>query len=313
MIGTVCSPDCMCVKCLMADMDAHLAKIGYTPTKFQVTDAEKNTSVRTRYAKPGQRAGYGTVRLVSPAQVRYIKGLMRERDTTNLIRLPGSEDIEKMSLRGARDLIDRLLGCPMKAVEPKTNSPFDAAPAVRMASNKQVYWLIKTGSEKDLRNAPTYVIDAVELARTVEGVSALTRDSQGTNTTVPAEVAKSALDYLFKAPYAPREVKPVTETVREGIYCVEGTVFKVQTAHHGSGKRYAKRLDLETGTFTYATGAIDRIKPEHAITQAQALEVVTSLRQTLSTLEHCFVCGRELTDETSMERGIGPVCYGKLP
>ena len=28
--------------------------------------------------------------------------------------------------------------------------------------------------------------------------------------------------------------------------------------------------------------------------------------------EHCRICGRELSNETSIDRGIGPECYQKL-
>ena len=42
-----------------------------------------------------------------------------------------------------------------------------------------------------------------------------------------------------------------------------------------------------------------------------AADVEGSLRRYGHELGHCGVCGRELTDETSRERGIGPVCYEK--
>lgn len=307
----VCDIDCMCVKCLMADRDAHLAAQGKDLAKFAVQE-NAATVTRTRYAKPGQRAGDGFVRLVSPAQVRFIKNLMRDRDMSNLVCLPGSEDIEKMSLRGARDLIDRLLACPMKEVSPVTRSPFDTKPAVRMASNKQVFWILQNSVTKDVRNAPADVVAAIDLAQQSSDAASLTRDSDGSSDTVPFAIAKAALDYLFNAPYKPREVAAPTKTVGDGIYLVNGDVFKVQTAHHGSGKKYAKKLDMETGCFEYASGAITGIKPEHSITQTQALEIVKGLRANMETLSHCFACGRPLTKETSMERGMGEHCYNKL-
>lgn len=100
-----------CLKCMDDELNEIAAERGIKFASFEMPSGQPE-SVRTRYAKPGTACGNGVVRLVTPAQVRYIKRLLAERDTRNLVRLPGSEDIENMSLRGARDLIDRLLGCP---------------------------------------------------------------------------------------------------------------------------------------------------------------------------------------------------------
>lgn len=131
-------PDCLCGKCCEADMNAFLRAQGINPDKYNDRrNGEDVTAVRTRYAKPGTSCGNGVVRTVSAAQVRYIKGLMAERDTTNLVRLPGSEDIENMSLRGARDLIDRLLACPRAQVE-------------RMATEGQKRFLFSLAAQKGI-------------------------------------------------------------------------------------------------------------------------------------------------------------------
>lgn len=104
--------DCMCVPCMMADMDAALVEQGLDPAKYRDPSDGKGSAERTRYATPGTACGRGVVRLLSPKQVAFIKRLMVERDTSNLTRLPGSENIERMSLRGASDLIEKLLACP---------------------------------------------------------------------------------------------------------------------------------------------------------------------------------------------------------
>lgn len=104
--------DCMCVPCLVADMDSHLAAQGVDAMKYRDPSDGKSEGSRTRYAQPGQTCGSGVVRLVSPKQVKYITRLLAERDTSKLVRLPGSENIEQMSLRGACDLIERLIACP---------------------------------------------------------------------------------------------------------------------------------------------------------------------------------------------------------
>lgn len=115
--------DCMCVTCMVEDMDAYLATQGTEISWHAAEMARRATGERTRYAAPGTACGTGVVRQVSDRQVRFIKRLLAERDTTNLVRLPGSENVEHMSLRGARDLIDRLLSCPERPryVRPATS------------------------------------------------------------------------------------------------------------------------------------------------------------------------------------------------
>ena len=98
--------------------------------------------------------------------------------------------------------------------------------------------------------------------------------------------------------------------VTEGMYRVDETIFKVQRAlAQGSGHTYAKKLVLGDGygakaTFVYAPGALKLLTPEHKMTLAQAKEF-GALYGT------CCRCGRTLTDEGSIEAGIGPICSKK--
>lgn len=107
---------------------------------------------------------------------------------------------------------------------------------------------------------------------------------------------------LFTDVPAPRH-----EPATEGMYRMDGAIFKVQVAHHGSGKPYAKRLvqDGETWSFEYAPGAIRTLHSGHRLTLEQAKEF-GALYGT------CCVCGRTLTNEASIEAGIGPICAGKF-
>lgn len=93
------------------------------------------------------------------------------------------------------------------------------------------------------------------------------------------------------------------EDLEIGMYRVDGEIFKVQRAVHGSGHLYAKRL-TEDG-FEYATGAIRKIKASDRMTLDEAKEY-GRLTGT------CCQCGRTLTDENSIAEGIGPVCSGKI-
>lgn len=110
--------------------------------------------------------------------------------------------------------------------------------------------------------------------------------------------ASDRIGKLFKMPDVAS-----AEDLEIGMYRVDGEIFKVQRAVHGSGHLYAKRL-TEDG-FEYATGAIRKIKASDRMTLDEAKEY-GRLTNT------CCQCGRTLTDETSIAEGIGPVCAGKI-
>lgn len=98
--------------------------------------------------------------------------------------------------------------------------------------------------------------------------------------------------------------------VTDGMYRNPETeeIFKVQKAVHGSGNLYAKRLqqyDDGTWKFNFAPGAVRALKPEWRMT----LEEAKAFGQLYGV---CCVCGRTLTDETSIAEGIGPICSGRL-
>lgn len=99
------------------------------------------------------------------------------------------------------------------------------------------------------------------------------------------------------------------EKLEDGIYVRCGEVYKVIVAVHGSGKKYAKKLSSD-GTWGFAPGVVRLIRPEHKMTLEQALKVgkIHSTNVDGRLYGRCFVCGRTLTDETSIEKGIGPVC-----
>lgn len=103
------------------------------------------------------------------------------------------------------------------------------------------------------------------------------------------------------------------------MYMVDGTVFKVQRAVHGSGYLYAKELRAVdpyvkmsrgkevkvTHEFVYVAGAVRQLRPEHRMSLADAIAYGALYGV-------CCRCSTTLTKETSIERGIGPVCAGKF-
>lgn len=110
---------------------------------------------------------------------------------------------------------------------------------------------------------------------------------------------------------APRpEPKPVVESapMTDGMFRKDGVIFKVQKAIHGSGNLYAKMLVVDgpgEGHFEYAPGAIRTLTLADKMSREEAAEFGRLYGI-------CVVCGTALTDERSIEAGIGPVCAKRV-
>lgn len=118
------------------------------------------------------------------------------------------------------------------------------------------------------------------------------------------------------------QAAPAVE-VPEGVHKVDGTIYKVQRAVHGSGHLYAKVLkvydagcalcggdhgctqheagDRFTTEWEYAQGAMRLLSADTAISAEEAAKFGHLYGQ-------CVFCSRTLTDERSIEVGYGPVC-----
>jgi hypothetical protein len=106
-----------------------------------------------------------------------------------------------------------------------------------------------------------------------------------------------------------RTARPAVE-IEDGMYVLDGEIYKVQHAVHGSGQQYAKLFvppatEGERATFQYAPGVVTRLRPEHRMSMDQAREY-GALYGT------CVRCGRVLTREDSIERMMGEICAGKI-
>jgi hypothetical protein len=96
--------------------------------------------------------------------------------------------------------------------------------------------------------------------------------------------------------------------LEDGMYRRNGQIYKVQHAVHGSGRQYAKVLaDNGDGSFSFQfeSGAIARLRAEHRLSLEEAQEFGKIYGV-------CCVCSRTLTDERSIDAGIGPVCGGRV-
>ncbi len=99
----------------------------------------------------------------------------------------------------------------------------------------------------------------------------------------------------------------------EGIHLHDGVVFKVQVAHQGSGRLYAKRLRPELAEDARTAGAWEYVGREPFAHLSEVTLLGLEQAKELGRLYGvCVRCGALLTDEDSIARGIGPVCAEKF-
>ena len=124
------------------------------------------------------------------------------------------------------------------------------------------------------------------------------------DTYVTRQEASTLIDWLMHAVERDRKVmQQYVPKVDEGHYWYEGKPVKVKAALYGSGRLYALVLSQEG--FTYEAGLVTKLRPEHKMTIEQAM-------QWGKLYGVCCICGRVLTNEESIEWGIGPVCREKV-
>lgn len=100
--------------------------------------------------------------------------------------------------------------------------------------------------------------------------------------------------------------------IEAGYYVVDRQVYKVQQAVHGNGRMYAKILRIQEngrGRFEYdpaaTRGVISQIDPtKHTLNREMAKELGPIYGV-------CLRCGAPLTEDDSIDRMMGPVCYAK--
>lgn len=105
---------------------------------------------------------------------------------------------------------------------------------------------------------------------------------------------------------AQRAARAAAPELEDGMYVLDGVIFKVVHAVHGSGNQYAKRFVApaapgERATFEFASGVVRKLRAEHKM----ALEEAVKFGQLYGV---CVRCGAVLTDETSIEAAMGRKC-----
>lgn len=99
------------------------------------------------------------------------------------------------------------------------------------------------------------------------------------------------------------QAAPKAPAVTPGFYAHAETVAEVVKS--AAGRMYAKVLNRSTWRFDYAPGVVTHLKPQDRLTLSQAAAMGKEWH-------HCGICGRELTNDDSIDRGIGPICARRL-
>lgn len=224
-------------------------------------------------AKAANQYGTFSVHPASEAQIRFIRRLLAERDLSQVPALRSA--LIEMAQRGVQDgsLAKRTAS---DAIEVLLALP-EVTTAAPRASEKQVSFIQRLAAERGVE------VDTENLTR---------------------QQASETIDRLMALP----KVEAPTATLESGIYRTEdGTIFKVYL-NQDKTRMLAKRLVLIEGQdaqFEYAGMAYRFVKAEQRMTLEEA-------KQFGAIYGVCCNCGRTLTDEASIEAGIGPVCATKI-
>lgn len=270
--------ECLCAECCRIDMDQHLIINGINPNRYSMGEYQVAPE-RTRYSKPGQTSGTGTVRKPSEPQLKFLRSLLETKDLEGMkfpvgVNVGILKNLESISLTGCRDLIDRLLKQPTIRTVQVVATPKQLA-----------FW-------KSLINQKCGPAEANERLAAQEEFPLSMK-----------EISKSIGELLARKDY----VSPSAPAkLAEGMYQKDGKTYKVQRAvAQGSGNLYAKVFDELSEKFVYAPGMVRKLAEADRMNLEQAKEFG-------DLYGICCRCGRALTDEDSIARGIGPVCATKF-
>lgn len=193
------------------------------------------------------------------------------------------------------------------------SAPWDDAPTARQiqfpATHKQINYLLKLSSERGV-SLVGIVCEADPMDPSKPYIDPATGEFVPK---IDKRDASAKISVILNGPMptTPKPASPAPIEVTEGMYqSPDGEIFKVQIAVHGSGKLYAKKLVTETDEnnvttawFSYAAGAVRKLKIEWKMTHDQAAEFG-------SLYGICCCCSKTLTHEDSQHNGYGKKCAG---
>jgi hypothetical protein len=116
------------------------------------------------------------------------------------------------------------------------------------------------------------------------------------------EASAAIEDYKCRIGYLKAKRAVVAPHTEPGFYVHDDDVYVV-IQNKAKTNVYAKRMNLAYGRWEYAPGAAARLTERLTVEQAAALGHLHG---------RCVLCGAELSDPESVQRGIGPVCAKRL-
>lgn len=127
---------------------------------------------------------------------------------------------------------------------------------------------------------------------TADGPAFAVEQQRKTSQQVADEINASFADTPFK----PRE------EIREGFYTMDGDVLKIVLSQ--TGNLYANKMVIvdDDVSWVFMKGIMRRVERSAKRLTAEEAGKYGKLHGI------CIICGRTLTNEDSIERGIGPVC-----
>lgn len=242
---------------------------------------------RTHTADEAKTTGRGgaataTRTVADPASEKQIGFIRSLADRTDLTKLTSVSRKNVAKVVAGETISRRVASTTITAMKA---APLADAPTGRPASEKQLGFLRSLITQKG------YPVDEDKVAK------------------LGARDASELIDILQKLPDAD-QLAPAAEgeALADGMYLMDGEVYKVQHAVHGSGRQYAKKLAgnaTDGFAFAFAPGAVRKLTADHRMT----LEDAAEFGKIYGT---CCRCAAPLTDERSIERGYGPICAGKI-
>ena len=201
-----------------------------------------------------------------------------------------------LALAGARSTVNTEALAKLSTHHARTSAatPAAARPAVRLASDRQIAFATKLLAERETAHA------ARLQAEVNSGELSIKRASELIDWLLQAPRIVATVAVVI--PVAPAPSVPAV-TITDGFYELDGTAYKVQLNQSGT-RLYGKKL--VDGSWEFVQGIVGVLTRGGAVALTE--ELAASLGQLYGA---CVICGRRLTDEVSIARGIGPVCLTK--
>jgi len=181
----------------------------------------------------------------------------------------------------------------------RTGEPMPALPIAKAEASRLIDRLVKLPNKAGTTGASDAQANFI---RSLWADKGMPGDVEAVIAALPDKRTASAMIDNLKSHESLRPERPQAAELEDGIYKIDGQVRKVYHTVHGNNTQVAKAWDEDSRSFEYVgKRGLKGLTPAHKMTLAEAVEFG-------SIYGICCNCSRTLTDEHSIEAGIGPVC-----